>query len=289
MTDMRLEEIEGYLDNVKSHLHRDEIIVIQVTNSLDSLKREAVQSGNQDVAKYIWCLETILTIQRQYVEAFQGMQTGQFYSAWGLLERVEIEIDALISHFDWNKNKNRYQLDFIDKHTLKYQSLYPYKYFISPAMLIKEACCSICGQRITLHSDCGHRIGEIYDGEMCAREITKADVLEMSIVTQPVQKYSVLFISDPKTGETVDQYNYSLVKYAARGTRSPFDRWDVEFTTILRPHSEFKDVGRNDLCPCQSGEKYKRCCLGKEGVETPHANFYFSNPPDDLPGFVPAN
>ncbi|MCP4388788.1 MAG: zinc chelation protein SecC, partial [Gammaproteobacteria bacterium] len=23
-------------------------------------------------------------------------------------------------------------------------------------------------------------------------------------------------------------------------------------------------IGRNDPCPCGSGKKYKRCCLGKE-------------------------
>ena len=28
-------------------------------------------------------------------------------------------------------------------------------------------------------------------------------------------------------------------------------------------------VGRNDLCPCGSGLKYKKCCLGKEGGRTP--------------------
>jgi hypothetical protein len=26
----------------------------------------------------------------------------------------------------------------------------------------------------------------------------------------------------------------------------------------------FKDVGRNDPCPCGSGKKYKKCCLGRE-------------------------
>ena len=25
-------------------------------------------------------------------------------------------------------------------------------------------------------------------------------------------------------------------------------------------------VGRNDLCPCGSGKKYKKCCLQKENV-----------------------
>lgn len=23
-------------------------------------------------------------------------------------------------------------------------------------------------------------------------------------------------------------------------------------------------IGRNDMCPCGSGKKYKKCCLGKE-------------------------
>ena len=31
------------------------------------------------------------------------------------------------------------------------------------------------------------------------------------------------------------------------------------------------DVGRNDLCPCGSGQKFERCCLGKTG--TPRAAF----------------
>lgn len=25
-----------------------------------------------------------------------------------------------------------------------------------------------------------------------------------------------------------------------------------------------KKIGRNDPCPCGSGKKYKKCCLGKE-------------------------
>ena len=26
------------------------------------------------------------------------------------------------------------------------------------------------------------------------------------------------------------------------------------------------EVGRNDLCPCGSGKKYKKCCMKKEKV-----------------------
>lgn len=27
--------------------------------------------------------------------------------------------------------------------------------------------------------------------------------------------------------------------------------------------SKFENIGRNDLCPCGSGNKYKKCCMGK--------------------------
>jgi len=29
-------------------------------------------------------------------------------------------------------------------------------------------------------------------------------------------------------------------------------------TPVVNP---FRDVGRNDPCPCGSGKKYKKCCL----------------------------
>lgn len=32
---------------------------------------------------------------------------------------------------------------------------------------------------------------------------------------------------------------------------------------LLRPLSEKPEVSRNELCPCNSGKKYKKCCLTK--------------------------
>src|SRR5438552_16128252 len=40
-----------------------------------------------------------------------------------------------------------------------------------------------------------------------------------------------------------------------------------------------KSIGRNDLCPCGSGRKYKRCC----GAPKP-----FTPSPSPLKGFIPA-
>ncbi len=41
--------------------------------------------------------------------------------------------------------------------------------------------------------------------------------------------------------------------------------FDVEDEAPIEPaENKFRNVGRNDPCPCGSGKKYKKCCLGKE-------------------------
>jgi hypothetical protein len=39
----------------------------------------------------------------------------------------------------------------------------------------------------------------------------------------------------------------------------------------------YRDVGRNDSCPCGSGKKFKKCCLGKVN-QVPDPDFLFPNP-----------
>ena len=34
-------------------------------------------------------------------------------------------------------------------------------------------------------------------------------------------------------------------------------------------YNPFRNVGRNDPCPCGSGKKFKKCCLDKQRVEPP--------------------
>ncbi len=44
--------------------------------------------------------------------------------------------------------------------------------------------------------------------------------------------------------------------------QSPKQRFRINFRELLNPYG--KKVGRNEPCPCGSGEKYKNCCLGKK-------------------------
>ena len=278
------QEIGRYLRGVVRREYPGEEAKAQVVDTLAQIKRQAVARGDQEEAKRIWCYEKILQIQSSYLSSFYDMKAGNYYGAWCSLERVEIALHFLERHFSSESDDDQYRLRFIEEHSRQFQSLFPYGLFMSPAFLETEKKCSICGHPISIRNPCGHQVGEIYDGEMCCREVTKAEVLEISLVTNPVQKYSVPFLVDPKTGKQKDHYDYTFVQYVVSGLWRPFDAWDMRRTEARHPHSRYAHVGRNDDCPCGSGGKYKDCCLRESGVLRPHLDIRFTvPPPEDLP------
>jgi SEC-C motif-containing protein len=281
-----VETIERFLQNVVWRgnyfsKRREE----ECGQQIGELKRSAVALGDREQAKRLWCFETILAIQNNYICAFYKMKEHRFYDAWCDLEQVEIAFHSLQRHFVYPGDP--FWVDFIYKQTGKFQSLYPYRLFSSPAFLTIDKRCSVCGRQISVRNPCGHIVGEIYDGEMCCREVHDTRLLEVSLVENPVNKYAVAFLK--ADGDAArDPYNYEMVGYVMEGLRQPFESWDVEWTHKREPHNRYKNFGRNARCPCGSGKKYKVCCLREEGVLHPHARITFSAPPPaNLPPFVP--
>jgi hypothetical protein len=267
---MDLPEIRRFLSAVRT---RDSPGGVgEARASLASHKSTAVACANQALAKEIWCLEQTLTTQTHYLDAFVNMRSAQFYDAWCALEQAEVSLFFLDHHFrDLN---DRYSLEFIRTQISQFQSAFPYRMFFSPGMIHREKKCSVCGTRLSIRNPCGHRAGEIYDGEMCSRIITKIDLTEVSLVTNPRNKYAVGFPRG-KAGSPNDGYDYSLVKSIVERLQSPFDRWTCRFNEERVPHSRFPNVGRNHDCPCGSKSKYKRCCLNESGVRRSHCHVEF--------------
>lgn len=263
-----LRPVEHYLRHVTT---RDNDGIEEIREELKRLKKSAILDGDQLQAKLIWCYEEILEIQRRYSLAFENMKTGFFYDAWCELERIEVAFHFLERHYDLEGDtKDIYKLQFIRNHSRQFQLLYPYALFFSTALIILGQRCSICEKAISIHHPCGHHVGEIYEGELCLREITEVNVLSVDIVANPVHKSAVPFLIDPESGKTYDHYNYVNVFSVVSNLENPFDMWELRQTTKLYPHSDFESIGRNEHCPCGSGKKYQECCLKKPGVEKPH-------------------
>lgn len=258
----------------------------EIKENLTALKRQVVSEGKQEVAKEIWCLEEILNIQKLFISSFEDIRKETFYAAWCGLERCEVKLKHLKRHFSIDKG-DTFGLSFIQEKVQLLQGLFPYKMFTSPEFIIQEQECSTCGQKISLRTSCGHIIGEIYDGEPCCRVIKKVKLLALSATKNPRNKYTVMFLVDEKTGEKTDHYDYSLLKGLNLAVQSPFDEWSYYWTKKRHPHSRYKNIGKNDICPCESGRKYKKCCLNEEGVLRPHLEFTLSKKPlNSLPEIV---
>ncbi len=271
-----LEEIENYLQN--NILEHDSITNFFIQNDLSKLKANAVSRNDQELAKLIWCYEQIIRIQLLYFQAFRLLKFYSFYDAWCLFERIEITSINLCRHMVFG-NDDKFKINFIRKQTQLFQSIFPYKLFFSPAFIIKEQKCSICKQTQSIHSYCNHKLGEIYDGEFCAREITDGELLEISIVPNPVQKYSVLFLSEDADKKPHDDYDYSILRRLIAELDNPYEYWTVQKTTIRKPHKIYSNYLIESDCPCGSKKKYQDCCLKEVGVLQPHTKLLLQKKP----------
>lgn len=246
-------------------------------------KQKAVAADAEPAAKRFWVYEAILRLQDRYIDFYRKARERNFYRAWCSLEEAEITLLNLRAHCEIG---DEFALALMQKLIPQFQDIFPYAAFFSPELVIRKRKCSICGKRVTALRGCRHTKGEIYGGEICCHVIEAADFLAISIVTNPVQKYSVPFAIHEGT-ESQDNYDYGLVDYVISGLLTPFADWDHSRTSIRHPHSRFLKVSPQDECPCESGMPYEQCCLhNPDGVLRPHFKIRFhEEPPASLPRF----
>jgi hypothetical protein len=245
-------------------------------------KREAITGGDEAVAKRFWAYEQVAKLHMHWAKLFCLLKDERFYDAWRSLEKCELIIRFLAPHLAVIGG-DRFGVTWIQKAIERFQSLYPYALFFSPAIVELEKICSICRARISARVRCDHEVGEIYGGEMCSRIVTKGEVLEISLVEQPVQKYSVPFLTDEKTGKSRDHYDYAVIKYAVSALPDRFTSWQVKRTTKRYPIARFSECNLQSRCPCGSGKTFQECCSGKAEIEMPHLQFVFALEPENVP------
>lgn len=250
--------------------------------ALAQLKALSVERNDQAEASLCWQAETVADIQSIFVQTFQLLKEGRYYDAWCQLEQCEIAIKSLCRHYTASGG-DLHRIRYVETMVERWQGLYPYRVFASPEFVNKKVTCSICGATVTPRSNCGHRKHGVYNGQLCLHRVEEMDFLSISIVQNPVQKYSVLF-SQGEDGSEKDQYDYSLVKFAAERLLSPWTPWRGEATTRSLPRHEVAHISSHANCPCGSGDTFGSCCADKETVMIPHFQFAFGGPVrGDLP------
>lgn len=259
-------EIEEVRERLRNPRDRSRGAFVRLRKALMAAKRRAVSEGRQARAKELWCLETVLFAQTCYADAFRQMKSGSYYEAWCALEQVEVALRALARHHPLSD----YGLEWLVEYARRFQSIYPYKKFVSAGYRVTERRCGLCGAVLTPRTGCRHRKGEIYDGRMCFQVVTSAEVDHLAVVDGPVHKSCIIHLD----------YDFQLVKYVVDHLESPFDGWVYKWTRIRHPHARFAELSGDSPCPCESGTAYEDCCLmDPAGVLRPHFLVKFAVPP----------
>lgn len=237
--------------------------------------------SKEKTTNFFWQLITLLRIKNNFLISFNYLKSDKFYESWCILETIEIDLNNLLD----NSNKEffiKYKLDFYRIYVEKWQSLFPYKIFLSMGFIASDFHCSICGHLLRPRNQCVHKKGKIYDGELCIHICSKIDdILEVSFVKNPMQKCCII----------IKDYDYSLLQSLIQRLNSPFDGWYYFKTKIQVQRDNFNEVCESSPCPCQQNDKnFKDCCFNKSEIEIPHIEFILEKTfSEELPDLILPN
>lgn len=229
---------------------------------IDCFEAMAEHSTDEELANACFILRTFIRFTDSYEKYWQSIKNQKYKASWELLQD-SIHYIHVAGRFV--RNKQIFYLDDIYNHLVCLEKLYPYKIFISSEFLKIKEICNIC-HRDLKDPLCEHIPGEIYFGKMAAAIVEKADLVGVSLVENPADKRLVPEIKDEHRPE---QERFSGVHSFVKTAISPFHTFQT-FEIPMVAEIKRNQTGRNDLCPCNSGKKYKNCCQKKHENETIH-------------------
>lgn len=218
------------------------------------IKEIAIKRKDEKLANSQFIFKDYFKLFCNLIRYFEMLENGQYKESWNKLQDC---LDAIKYIGRFTDIENRLELSELYDLLIQYEELYPYSIFASSEYVISKSHCSICGKSMQ-SLDCPHIKGNLYWGEPAIEYIDKIDVMQaVCIVYHPEDKRCVLEISDDTRFEKekflmLDQYlelkQPYLQKVAIKGFKEQRIRENIEI------------VGRNQLCPCGSGKKFKHCC-----------------------------
>jgi hypothetical protein len=241
------------------------------------------KSEDADLANEAWLIKAFCDLHLYLLDAWQKNVETEFSEAWCIFERAEILL--------YSVQRNLFIADLATLadailHRIRnWQELYPYGVFASPEFLIKKLECSVCGNVRSPWKFCGHEKGKVYSGELCYDIVKSMEVLGLGIVTNPVQKYSILQLDREQEGEEAYMRRHAQIGYAMRMMPDAFACFDVVKMKKRWPHDAFPNLKSHEACHCKSGNSYGQCCENEDGVLMPHMDIRLHGRPKA--GFQP--
>ena len=208
------------LNDLLSNIRNTNYDLLEAKVFWDEQKKKYQQQGDEEKANFVWAILAIITIHHDYLSVHEKLQNAEYYEAWCEAEKVELTAKSL------KRNNTQLYENIADiyKQIQILQSLYPYNLFFSHEVLIEEHKCSICGRVRNFRNPCEHKVGLIYNGDLCCNIVTRAKLVGISLVTNPANKYSVVFAQE--TNGEKKEYDYSPLAFIMKRWNNPYQFWN---------------------------------------------------------------
>lgn len=259
--------LDGFAGLLRRHLAAVDVEVgrkqspeLDELNSQLTQARELYALAADEVLNDIFVLERYVLMFREYGLLWHQIANSKFSESWNILQNVFNQIRVI-------RRFSQINLNVFEDQLCALETLYPYNIFFSMGAVVEIFECSICGEDIDSFK-CNHRRGELYRGEMAiaiARNIMQLD--HLAIVENPMDKRCVVTYDN-------DTPHFSAVRYLADLLTSRKIKvlgfGGAVWGKRIVPNEKHRTMGRNDRCYCDSGKKYKKCCIGKAHLEQDH-------------------
>jgi hypothetical protein len=153
----------------------------ELAEKIEKERKIAKNYQDEESANAFLSIREMASAVMNELEMWVCLKRQKFNDAWEKLVRAQIATQTAQRAHDIGFAQRSYEnkVEAIEK------LIFPPQVFFSPGLKIKEAECSICGRS---YDDCEHVVGRAYMGEMCARIIRSAEIVEVSIVDEPANK-----------------------------------------------------------------------------------------------------
>ena len=239
-------------------------------NAGNIIKSGFKSNEKESVLNDCYFFKTILCILTEYASYWEHINQNAYSKSWDILQNTQDYL-RIINKF--TKANSAKFFGFFENQLTYLEKIYPYNLFSSIEAVYGKVECSICGKNMDSF-ECPHIRGELYYGKVAIGIVKEIKHLcAVALVPDPCDKRCV--IKYPESSPAFGTVRY-LSMLVTEKKLNPLRFSHVEFSKIVIPKHKINNTGRNELCPCGSGKKYKRCCLGKELIQKDHVDIIYS-------------
>ena len=146
------------------------------------IKQGVINSQDEDAANAMLSFEEMIDALLNELRMWIALKEEDADAAWNYLVSAQYAARTAMQAHSVANHLNGY----VQHLSMLEQVLFPPLGFFSPAVIIEQSKCSICGQE---YGECEHIVGKAYMGEICLRIIEKIkEIKEISLVSDPANK-----------------------------------------------------------------------------------------------------